>query len=176
MHLVWLMLRSAFDPNSIFSRYSRLADREERLSRSKWIQSNLIESNAELHMNLMTEFSSAHVKYSVWPGPKRGRKGEFGCATGALRALSHALTPLLLLLRMPAKSAFAGYCHAGHFDFYESNTIELTAILSKRQQRATVDSDVESSSLCRHIETHLAWPAKIDVWITAAFLSRKGTV
>ena len=70
MHLVQLMWRSAFDPNSIISRYSRLAGREERLSQSKWNQSNLIESNAVLHMNVMTEFSSAQLKYGVWPGPK----------------------------------------------------------------------------------------------------------
>ena len=44
-----------------------------RVDCSKWIQSNLIEPNAVLHMNLiMTEFSSAHVKYGVWPGPKYG--------------------------------------------------------------------------------------------------------
>ena len=51
MHLVRLMWRSTFDPNSIFSRCSRLAGREERLSRSKWIQSNLIESNAVLWLH-----------------------------------------------------------------------------------------------------------------------------
>ena len=77
MYLVRLMWKSAFDPNSIFNRYSRLASREECLSRSKWIQSNLIESNAVLHMNLITEFSSAHVKYGVWPGPKsRSRRQQ----------------------------------------------------------------------------------------------------
>ena len=81
MHLVWLMWRSrrsAFDPNSVFSRYSRLASREECLCWSKWIQSNLIESNAVVHMNLMTEFSSAHGKCGVWPGPK-GQKVEETC-------------------------------------------------------------------------------------------------
>ena len=72
MHSVRLMRRSAFDQNFIFS----VAGREERHSRSKWNQSNLIRSNAVLHMKLMIEFSSAHVKYRVWPRPYRLKSGR----------------------------------------------------------------------------------------------------
>ena len=49
-------VKSAFDPKSVLRRSSRLAKRakrEERLSRFKWNQSNLIGSNVELHLSLI---------------------------------------------------------------------------------------------------------------------------